>query len=188
MSEALTIVKGQAHEDTMIIGQALGSFSMSINNEQIEPIFEDIKAKYGFKEIDPEEWYPLQLALDTYKAVREKSRDALILVSIGTKVIEAAQLPDEIETIEDSIRLLMDIHHLNLKNVPEGDGYANLDVGDKKITFDDHTVFPHDIIYGYIFGLVQRFRPENARPTVQRKYHNEAKPDHGGATYTVQWK
>ncbi|MEO1645558.1 MAG: hypothetical protein AAFR67_10255 [Chloroflexota bacterium] len=47
MVYADTIVKGQAHEDTKILGQAFDAFSMSIKGEEIAPIFEEVKKKYG---------------------------------------------------------------------------------------------------------------------------------------------
>ncbi|MEO1645559.1 MAG: hypothetical protein AAFR67_10260 [Chloroflexota bacterium] len=127
------------------------------------------------------------MGLDTYAEVKKQSGDSLILVSMGTTVIDAAKLPDEITTIEGGIRLLMDIHNLNLKDVPDGDGYSNLKVEDKKITFEDHTTFPHDVIYGYIYGMAQRFRPEKTRPIVEREYLNKDEPDYGGAKYTITW-
>jgi hypothetical protein len=181
------IKKGIAPDGTEILGQTFDAFNLSISQEEIRPHFDAVLKRYGIAEIDPEAWYPLQLMFDSYQEVQDGTGDSLILVSVGMKVIEAANLPDEIDSIASGIQLLMDIHHANLRNVPDGDGYANLDVQEGQIQFDDYTRFPHDVIYGYIYGMAQRFRPQGKHVKVQREYHNVDSPNNGGAYYTITW-
>ncbi|MEM6284734.1 MAG: hypothetical protein AAF787_21270 [Chloroflexota bacterium] len=189
MADKVTVPKYVAGEDSKISGFAMQAFQKSISADQIMPTFERVMKDYGYEstDIDMAGWYPLQMYFDICKDLLDTSGDALILVSIGMKVIESAQFPPEINSIATGMTLLKDTHHLNLQNVPEHDGYHSLKIEDKQVTFVEQTAFPHDVMYGYIYGLSKRYAEEGTVPIVEREYLNDDDPDSDGAHYTVSW-
>lgn len=190
VATAVKVPKSITLPEAKISGYAMSSLLKSILfDEIIKPHFEEVMRQYGFAEADiqPEEWYSLQMYHDLMKVLREKSQDTLVLVSIGIKAIETAILPPEIDSIPTGMQMLMDTHHLNLRNIPEHDRYRDLVIEDRRITVVEQTSFAHDIMYGYIYGLANRFRPEGTSPVIKRTYLDEADPDADGALYEVTW-
>jgi hypothetical protein len=178
-----------ADPNMKIQGGAMRAFLLSSLSDDIKPHFAEVMQSYGYSlEINDEYWYPLQAYYDLCKKVEEEGSNALTLISIGRAVIEAAQFPPEIDSIPSAIRLLMDIHHLNLQNVPEDDGYSDLEMGDQVIKLTDNTGFPHDVIYGYLYGLANRFKPEGYAVIIEREYLDKDEPNNAGARYTITWE
>jgi hypothetical protein len=172
-----------APADCLISGQAMQAVVKSIEYEVIQPHLEAVMTEHGYStDIDPETWYPLQVYHNVTKRLDSNS-----LVSIGVKVIDAALFPPEIDSIPTAMKLLIDTHHLNLRNVPPDDGYSDLVIEDRRVTFRENTSFAHDLFYGYIYGLARRYRPAGTTPTVRRTYVNPAQPDMDGALYEVVW-
>ncbi|MFN7209415.1 MAG: hypothetical protein ACK4P1_03350 [Aggregatilineales bacterium] len=175
--------KQEAPKDMLISGMAMQAIVQSIEFDSIRPHMEAIFKVYGLPpKIDPNAWYPLQLYYDITKRLNSEQ-----LISIGVRVINAAAFPPEIDSIQKAIELLMATHHLNLRNVPEGDGYSDYHFDEHRITFRENTTFPHDPMYGYIYGLVQRYKKPGESPVVRRTYLNEADPDADGAIYEITY-
>jgi len=186
----LKVPKYVTAPDAKISGHAMQALVMSIMfDEIIKPFMVEVLSRHGHDSIDinVEEWYSLQMYLELMKLLREKSTDTLVLVSIGVKVIEAAILPPEIDSIAKGMQMLMDTHHLNLRNIPDYDRYRDLVIDDRKVTVVEQTCFPHDIMYGYIYGLANRFKPAGSTLLVQRFYLDPEDPDADGATYEITW-
>lgn len=178
-----------APEGSNIIGLAIKAVVNSILFDQIEPFFVKAMARYGYEsnEIDDQQWYPLQMLLDMYKEIAGTAGGSTLLVSVGTKVIENALLPAEIDSIGKCVTLLRDISDLNLQNVSADLNYQDIHIEPQRITFVDNTVFPHDLIYGYVFGLSRRFKAPGTHPVVHRTYLNPDNPDLAGASYEILW-
>jgi hypothetical protein len=175
--------KQEAPKDMLISGQAMQAIVQSIEFDSIRPHMEEMFQAYGLPPIiDPNQWYPLQLYYDITKRLNSDE-----LISIGVRFINAAIFPPEIDSIQRAIELLMATHHLNLKNVPEGDGYSDYHFDAHRITFRENTTFPHDLMYGYIYGLVQRYKKNGESPVVRRTFLNEADPDAAGAIYEITY-
>jgi hypothetical protein len=187
MVNQVEVPKYVAAKEAQISGFAMQAFQKSGETEGVLPTFEKYMKQYGYDstDIDTEAWYPLQLYFDICKDLKENAENFLILVAIGTKVIESAQFPPEINSVATAMKMLMDTHHMNLKNVPEHDGYHSLDVSEDRVTFVEQTSFPHDVMYGYIHGLAKRYTPEGKTPFVEREYLNPENPDGDGAKYLV---
>lgn len=183
------VPKYVAPPNAKILGQAIEAVLQSILFDEIQPYFEKAMRDYGYKTmtITDTEWYPLQMILDMYKPMIQKGGSSPLLVSVGTKIIETAILPPEIDSIAKCVYLLQAISDLNLQNVPAEMNYQNIVVEANQVAFTDYTVFPHDLIYGYVYGLARRFKVPGTRPVVQRTFLNPENPDSDGATYQITW-
>ncbi|NDJ75313.1 MAG: hypothetical protein GYB65_03560 [Chloroflexi bacterium] len=175
-----------AHPETEVHGQAMLHFFVSINREEFLPAVEDILAENGVGKIEEDQWYPMQLWLDIFQRIAENSNSMSNLVALGMSAIETGTLPPDIDSIVSAMNLLNAIYGLNLRNFPDDEGYEVSEVGKRHVRVKDRTPFPHDVVYGYIYGLSKQFG--NAETfTVRRTYLNEADPDSDGAVYDITW-
>src|SRR5262245_57407003 len=72
-----------------VLGAAVSSITNSILHEQFDPIL----TRYGLADVDNTAWYSQQLIIDVLRAITENVKDSLVMVSVGTKVIENALMP-----------------------------------------------------------------------------------------------
>ena len=77
---------------------------------------EDILASVGLGQVvaDDAHWYSLQVYLDAFKVIAEKTGDAT-LTNIGRKVMSAAALPP-MNTVEEALGLMDIAYHMNYRN------------------------------------------------------------------------
>lgn len=170
--------------DAEILGQAFGGIIAS----KYRGDFEDLIAKHGIDKIDPQKWYPLERAFAFFRDLVAKGNTIISLVSIGIEIFEQAGLPDEVDSIPAGLHLLQAVNDINVRNMPPEDGYDVEELSDRHYRVVDRTAWPHDLIYGYLYGIARRFKPEDGHPIVERvAYMNEENPNASGAIYEVSW-
>ena len=177
-----------ASPNAEVIGSAMNNFFVSLNKDMFMPIVEQTLSEYGITEIKDDEWYPHQVSLHVFKRILDTDNNASEnLVALGLAYVETAAFPPEIDTIATAMHALKQTYHLNIRNVPKTEGYEVIEVSPKHIQVVDENPFPHDTVYGFIWGVARRFREGNEAATVTRKYINELNPDDNGAIYDVTW-
>jgi hypothetical protein len=139
-----------------VIGQTMLAFSENLRADAVVPILE----KHGLSNIDPDRWYSHQLWMDVLNDMAESlgGEASSAFVAFGKQVVQSAVMPPEIQTIPDALNALHAIHHANLRNVPEAEGYSLEVVGDKHYIVYHNTPNPDDAIYGFLWGLAARFK------------------------------
>ncbi|PJF21187.1 MAG: hypothetical protein CUN56_12355, partial [Phototrophicales bacterium] len=107
--------------EALVIGQTVAAFAENLESEVIAPLL----PKYGLDNIDPEKWYPHQSWFNVLKDLNDTLGEGAdsAFIAFGRKVVETAVMPPEIQSIPDILNALHAIHHLNLKNIPEEEGY-----------------------------------------------------------------
>ncbi len=173
-----------ASPDAMVIGQAVQAFAENIQADVIKPIL----PKHGFEEIDPEKWYPHQAWMDVLKEVNDTlgGSASQVFIAFGKQVVESAVMPPEIKSIPDVLDALHAIHHLNLQNVPDDEGYAIEKIKEQHYNVYENTPNPSDTIYGFIWGLVARFRKKGENFVV-RVIPNPKPDTQPGTVFEVRW-
>lgn len=169
--------------ESRILGLALNAVLSSIKLDE----FADLVEQNGLNQIDPEAWYPTQLVLNMYKAISEQPNGSENLVSIGVKVYQNAILPPEVNSILTALHTLNAVMDLNMRNV-ESERYEIEQLSDQCIRVTETTAFPHDLIYGYLYGICRRFAPAGTKFHLQRTYLNPEDPDADGAVYDITWE
>lgn len=165
-----------------VLGQTMIAFLENINADEMQPIM----ARHGLTEIDPEQWYLHQLWMDILKSIEESNENAMMtFVAIGKEVVRTAVMPDSIQTVPDALNALHPIHHANLRNIPEDEGYSIEVVADNHYIVYHNTPNPDYAIYGFLWGLVQRFRKGNADFTVEQI--ENTKPEIARSAFSVKW-
>lgn len=164
--------------EALVLGQVVQAFLSNLESYVIQPLL----PKYGLENIDPEKWYPHQSWFNVLKELSEMPGGSTALVAFGKKVVETAVMPPEINSIPKILAALHAIHHMNLKNIPADEGYWLEEVEDQVIYVYHNTPNPPDAIYGFIWGLVQRFRAPGEAFMVRI-----LPSDHPGGVFEVRW-
>ena len=165
-----------------IIGQTLSGLFESQFADELVPI---LKA-HGITSVDPNKWYPLQLVLDIYADIASRQNAMSRFVAIGVEVFDTIPIPDGVDTVLDGLHMLNEIHDMSVRNA-EYVPYEITQVADNHIHLVERTPFPHDLIYGYIYGIAKRLKFKGTTPIVYRTYMNEADPNSDGAFYDIKW-
>lgn len=176
-------VKYQTTDDAKILGVALVSI---VDNLKVKD-FIDIAQDFGFDQIEPDKWYSFQKELDFMKALSERENSTQNMIAIGIRIFDKLVLPPDIRRIEDGINMLNEIIKMNMCDVPPNSDYAIETMSDNHIRVTDRTSFPHDLVYGYLYGLCKNLLPFGHKFSVQREYINPNNPDSAGAYYDISW-
>lgn len=166
-----------------VVGQIVLAFAENLEADVVEPLL----PKHGLGDIDPEAWYKHQQWFDVLKEVEtnEGGQASSTFVAFGRAAVEKAVMPPEIKTIPQVLNLLHDIHHMNLRNIPEEEGYTIEQVAPGHVLVLHNTPNPDDAIYGFLWGLASRFKGENESFRVT-KVDNHA-PDKCRSVFEVKW-
>lgn len=169
--------------DAQVIGQTMKSFIDNIEAEVIKPILEG----RGMTEIDDDKWYPHQVWMDILKQMETDlgGGASTAFVAFGKQVVENAVMPPELNNIPAVLNALHAIHHANLQNVPEEEGYSIKVVNDNHYIVYHNTPNPDDVIYGFIWGLAARFK-QPKEYFVVRKIDND-RPEAARSAFEVKW-
>ncbi len=166
-----------------VIGQAVSAFAENIEAERIR----ELLPKHGLGNIEPETWYPHQDWMNVLKDINDEMDDAAsVFVAFGKKVVETAVMPPEMQTPEDVLHALHAIHHANLRNIPEEEGYRVKKLGDKHYHVYENTPNPSQTIYGFLWGLMQRFTDDREDFLVEQ-LDNPNPTDEPGTLFDVKW-
>jgi hypothetical protein len=170
-------------KEAEVIGQTMLSFADNMDADVIEPIL----ARYDMTDIDPEAWYPHQVWMDILKAMDESlgGRASPAFVAFGKQVVQNAVMPPEIQSIPDALNALHAIHHANLRNIPEEEGYTIEQVKDRHYIVYHNTPNPDDAIFGFLWALAARYKKSTETFRV-RQIKNE-KPNIARSAFEVTW-
>jgi len=170
-------------QDAQVIGQTMLAFLENLSAEQTRPIME----AHGLSEIDPETWYSHQLWMDVLESIKEEQQGGSMMtfVAIGKEVVRTAVMPDAIQTIPDALHALHAIHHANLRNVPEDEGYQIEEVEDNHYIVLHNTPNPDHAIYGFLWGIAKRFKQEGETFVV--KQIDNPSPETARSAFSVRW-
>jgi hypothetical protein len=179
---AKTYVAGSP--DAEVIGQIVLSFTENLRADLVKPIL----PRYGLDNVDPEEWYPHQAWMNVLQDIAESEPEQAgqVFVAFGMKAVEKAVMPPELDTIEKVLNALHAIHHANLRNIPADEGYHVEKKGEGHLWVYQNTPNPDSAIYGFIYGMAQRFCPEGEDFLVEM-IPNPNPDVHPGALYEVKW-
>jgi hypothetical protein len=181
------VKKFVATPNAVVIGSAMQNLFVSANNDEFMPLAQQVLAQYGVKTIDNDTWYPHQLSLDVFKLIEAQSQNSMQnLVALGMAYVETATFPPEIQDVFSALTALSLTYSLNIRNIAKGEGYRVEKISEKHIQIHDLNPFPHDTVYGFIWGIAKRFRTtHDTFPSIKRTYFKSADPNADGALYDV---
>jgi hypothetical protein len=139
-----------------ISGQTLTAYVNNAMAYLIVPIFK----KYGFENIDPEKWYPIQPLLDVLYEIGSQHNGSESLVAIGVKIAEYGV--EAAETNKASLPVVLENWEKHLyANVRNGDvGHITTEkVNNSFYKVSHQNIFPDDLCYGLAFGFARSRLP-----------------------------
>jgi hypothetical protein len=144
--------------DSMAMGNVLMPYHGVLQGSSLEHLIE----KYALDKLVADEFYPQQTVCDMQSEIVEK--EGLFsgaLVAIGKDSIASIGFPPEIQTVEGALSMLHNIYQQIHKNIPEEEGwrFEQVDETTQKIYFN--SPYERFAAYGYIWGIAQRFKPED---------------------------
>ena len=185
MTKRISYPKYEINSEAELQGTAV----MSLIESQNLYNFQDLVEKYGYTQINAEEWYSLERLLQFLHELTSRHSATENMVSIGMKVFDVAPMPPEIKTIVDALRTFNVMNTIIQRNVkPERAWYEIEELDDTHIKFTDMGPYPHDLVYGELYSLIRRMRPAGSDFSLKREYLNADDPDSDGAIYHIEIK
>lgn len=170
--------------DALVIGQTMMAFLENVEADLIMPIMK----KHNLDHLDPDQWYLHQKWMDVLRELSEKlgGQADTAFVAIGREVVRKAVMPPEMNSIPVALNALHAIHHLNLRNIPEDEGYVVKELGAQHYQVYANTPNPDEAIYGFIWGMCARFKQADEHFTV-RIIPNPHPQQIPGTLFDVTW-
>lgn len=132
--------------------------------------------KEGIKDVDETGWYSQQAWLNAFKKIAEKI-GANTLKTIGTKIIESAQWPPEINSLESALASIDIAYHMNHRingkplfdpetgKMTEGIGHYLFEkINDNEFKITCENPYPCDFDKGILKGVVEKFKALGKKP------------------------
>jgi hypothetical protein len=162
------------------LGASGASLIQNVRAEHIQPILK----KHGLESIEVDKWYPMQLTLDIIKDIVESRENVLEdLVAVGVKAVETAPLPSEINSIESALFFIDRAVKLTSRYIPDEFGAPLQILSKQHILVTNNIPYPAELLYGYIWGLVNRFKAPDEIFSIRTQPEESGKP----AVISVKW-
>jgi hypothetical protein len=146
-----------------------------------------ILAEHGISDPRAGQWYSQQHWLDAFKSISAKVGDRT-LTSIGRKILESAQWPPAVDSVEGALASIDVAYHMNHRGGEIG-SYAYTRTGPRSARMVCRNPYPCTFDRGIIESAAARFKPADC-PTVQVK-HDDTQPCRANGadscTYLVAW-
>lgn len=131
--------------------------SALFNHYRRDEVLDSLQA-HGLDYFDADKWYPVDQFINLLSEWAQQSSFSTNAVSIGMAMIYHIELPDELENLptQDKLLRLGDFFMAQHNGTDLGHFTAD-QLDDRTIRYTENTVWPDDIIYGYIYGAAQRY-------------------------------
>lgn len=161
-------------------GAALQSFILALGHSQ--PLIQKLLDGSGVSQIDPNRWYDLGWALSFYDTI-SKEVGSLAVMTVGTKMIEAAPFPPEINDVRSVLASLDAAYRLNVRGPSTGRIITTFD-GERSATLEWTTPGPCALNIGIIQGCCRKF---GARALIEHGATGCMETGANACIYRVSW-
>ncbi|NDJ52288.1 MAG: hypothetical protein GYB68_04275 [Chloroflexi bacterium] len=143
--------------DAMVNGRIVLGLSRNPRIEAVIPLL----PKHCLDHAREDFWYPHQALLNLLYDVEQELGEAAweVFVAFGQAAFEQSNLPTIGKDVPSALRALHAIHHALLRNVPAGEGFIVEGQGPGDMLVLNNTPYPDAAVYGYLWGLVNRYCP-----------------------------
>jgi hypothetical protein len=162
-------------------GAAINTFVLGLGHSQ--SVVDKILADAGVDKIDPEAWYDIEWSADLFIKIEQMLGSAAVM-ECGKKMIESAEYPPEINSVETLLPALGHWYALHARGPNVGTITCEFE-DDHSATLDWSTVrFPCSFCQGILEGACARY---GVKPLIE--HGTGSCRDKGGPTciYHVSW-
>jgi hypothetical protein len=169
--------------DVEVLGQVLFAYTENIRAEEMALILQ----KYNLTNIQPDQWYPLQLSLDAARALADSaSTGTESLVAIGMKLIDTMPFPPDVKTIPQAVEMLNRVVSSIIRNVPDGFGTTIKIINERHLQLVQNDTTPPELAFGYFWAIASRFKPPYNIFLV-RHVPNPNPDEEPGDVFDIKW-
>lgn len=163
--------------------------SAIFNHYRRDKVIDSLK-QHRLDYFDAEQWYPVDQFINLLAEWSKLPEIISNYVSVGMAMIYHIELPDHIERLdgEAKLPLLGDFMMSQHRGIGAGEFTAH-STNPGTIIYTETTVWPDDIIYGYIYGAAKRYVGKDKHFTL--RYTNDHTHQDAGGDSTVlklQWE
>lgn len=151
------------------------------NHYRRAEVLESVR-EHHLEDLEEDHWYPVDELIELFTEWFEMESSMSNLVSVGMALIYHMEFPPELEDLDtiDKLLALGELHMLHHRNGAVGSYQAEL-VSPNHIVYTENTIWPDDMIYGYLYGAAQRMLP-NGVHFILRYDDSIVRQQDGGAT------
>jgi len=167
-----------------VLGQTVQAFSENLESAIIAPLL----PQHNLDHIVPDAWYPHQSWMNVLRDIDIQlgSHASSAFVAFGKQVVSTALMPQSLKSVPDVLYALHDIHHMNLRHIPAEEGYrVEKDDAGAYLVYHN-TPNPDDVIFGFLWGLVARYKRPSEAFSV-RMLHKNPRPEICRSVFEVKW-
>jgi hypothetical protein len=161
------------NKDAEVNGQTIMSLVKGMSG--FETTASNILKKHGIADLNEQGWYPQQAWLDAFREIADKI-GSQTLITIGTQIVESAQWPPSVNSVESALASVDVAYHMNHRIngrvlfdpktgvMLEGIGhyyFEKVSNNEFKVTCDNP--YPCDFDKGILKGVVNKFKPTNSK-------------------------
>ncbi len=168
-------------------GEVLGAGISAIFNHRRRNEVLDSLVYHGADYLDPETWYPVDKFINIFTEWQTMPDTSTNIISVGMAMIYHLEWPGDTDRLDLTGRLaaLGDLHSMYHRG--DVGGYATRVESLNHIVYTENTIWPDDMIYGFIYGAAQHFLPDGTRFTLM--YDPQApRQDQGGHSTILHLK
>lgn len=153
------------------------------NHLRRDEVLESVRGHH-LEDIAEDGWYPIDEIIDLFVDWFQMESAMTNMVSVGLALIYHMEMPPAMEDLDtiDKLLALGELHMLYHRNGDVG-SYQVEWVGENHIVYTEDTIWPDDLIYGYIYGAAQRFLPKDVHFIL--RYDDTVVRQEMGGDYTV---
>lgn len=133
------------------------------NHYRRDEVLESVRSHH-LTELDPDGWYSVDDFINLFAEWFNMDSSMSNLVSVGMALIYHMEFPPDLEAADYLTKLLAlgELHMMHHRNGDVG-GYKVRMEDNTHIVYTENTVWPDDMIYGYIYGAAERYLPKDTR-------------------------
>jgi hypothetical protein len=161
-----------------ISGNLAISLLVNLQAEDFEPFLR----KYGFADVQPDQWYSYQDFLNIFRDVSEQPGAMFDFVAVGMAAVDRYDLPPHVARMgleEFFLTVMPTMINRQYRNGSPSQLSVEK-VGEKHLLIKTTSAYPDDTAYGFMYGLARRFA--NGTPFTLEYDRGHTRRDQGGET------
>lgn len=164
--------------------QVSGAIMSAIFNHYRRDSVIDSLKQHNLDYFDADQWYPVDQFINLLAEWSQLPEIVSNYVSVGMAMTYHIELPEELEALDAMTK----IHRLGdfMMSQHRGAGVGSFTAritGEKSVIYTESTLWPDDIIYGYIYGAARRYLPRGTH--FRLAYADDQPRQADGAAQTV---
>lgn len=165
---------------TAVVEEALGRFSGTYQERARE-----VLAENGVEDPDPDDWYPQQAWLNTFRAIADELEPHL-LDRLGGQIPAVADWPSGISGVPEGLQSIDEAYQLNHRG---GDiGYYRFErIDDQSGELISRNPYPCLFDRGLVRAVAQNYAPVESFVFVEENGDTCRRDGDNACTYTVYW-